>query len=174
MNNTYTRNLLLMIIVASIIIFSCRKNDIQIIIPDNSNPDLVTKVTTTISGFVTNENDEAMSGAIVRVGSAFLNTDQFGYFEIKNVEVNETAATFNVSKNGYFKLRYLLVGTATRAGTSFVSCIIYFLESSSFLDMLYIIYITSFYFVLFNHLFIIAYCLFSYIYFAKYLYIYYI
>jgi len=93
-----------MIIVASIIIFSCRKNDIQIIIPDNSNPDLVTKVTTTISGFVTNENDEAMSGAIVRVGSAFLTTDQFGYFEIKNVEVNETAATFSVSKNEYFKL----------------------------------------------------------------------
>ena len=104
MNKTYTRNLLLMIIVASIINFSCRKNDIQIIIPDNSNPDLVTKVTTTISGFVTNENDEAMPGAIVRVGSAFLNTDQFGYFEIKNVEVNETAATFSVSKVGYFKL----------------------------------------------------------------------
>jgi len=93
-----------MIIVASIIIFSCRKNDIQIIIPDNSNPDLVTKVTTTISGFVTDENDAAMQGAIVRVGSAFLTTDQFGYFEIKNVEVNETAATFNVSKVGYFKL----------------------------------------------------------------------
>ena len=88
----------------TIVFFSCRKNDIQITIPDNSNPDLVTKVTTIISGFVTNENDEAMSGAIVRVGSAFLNTDQFGYFEIKNVEVNETAATFNVSKNGYFKL----------------------------------------------------------------------
>ena len=104
MNKRITRNLLLLIFSASIIIFSCRKNDIQIIIPDNSNPDLVTKVTTTISGFVTNENDEAMSGAIVRVGSAFLNTDQFGYFEIKNVEVNETAATFNVSKNGYFKL----------------------------------------------------------------------
>ena len=97
MNKRITRNLLLLIFSASIIIFSCRKNDIQIIIPDNSNPDLVTKVTTTISGFVTNENDEAMSGAIVRVGSAFLNTDQFGYFEIKNVEVNETAATFNVS-----------------------------------------------------------------------------
>ena len=104
MKNNITRNLFLIIISISAVIFSCRKNDIQIIIPDNSNPDLVTKVTTTISGFVTNENDEAMSGAIVRVGSAFLNTDQFGYFEIKNVEVNETAATFNVSKVGYFKL----------------------------------------------------------------------
>jgi uncharacterized protein (TIGR02145 family) len=104
MNKLITRNLLLVALTISVFIFSCRKNDIQIIIPNNSNPDLVTKVTTAISGFVTNENDEAMSGAIVRVGSAFLNTDQFGYFEIKNVEVNETAATFNVSKNGYFKL----------------------------------------------------------------------
>jgi uncharacterized protein (TIGR02145 family) len=104
MNKLITRNLLLLALTISVFIFSCRKNDIQIIIPDNSNPDLVKKVTTTISGFVTNENDEAMSGAIVRVGSAFLTTDKFGYFEIKNVEVNETAATFSVSKNEYFKL----------------------------------------------------------------------
>jgi uncharacterized protein (TIGR02145 family) len=98
------RHLLYFFLSVSITIFSCKKNDIQIIIPDNSNPDLVTKVTATISGFVTDENDDALQGAIVRVGSAFLNTDQFGYFEIKNVDVNQTAATFSVSKNGYFKL----------------------------------------------------------------------
>ena len=65
--------------------------------------DLVTKVTIkTVSGFVTNENNIAVNGAIVVVGNASTTTDKFGYFEVANSLVVQNAATVKVSKPGYF------------------------------------------------------------------------
>ncbi|MBL0358309.1 MAG: carboxypeptidase regulatory-like domain-containing protein [Chitinophagaceae bacterium] len=71
-------------------------------IPDQF-PDYVTKINSTVSGFVTNENNAPVMGADVKCGSETSITDQYGYFEFKNVQVVKDAATVAVSYPGYFK-----------------------------------------------------------------------
>lgn len=66
-------------------------------------PDLTTKITSSVSGFVTDENDAAVKNATVQFGSAILYTDKYGYFEAKNIEVVKDAATVTITKPGYFK-----------------------------------------------------------------------
>lgn len=84
--------------------FSCQKE----LTPENSGgniqpPDLSTKISSNVSGFVTDENDAPVLGATVLVGSATITTDKYGYFEAKNVRVVKTAAVVTVNKPGYFK-----------------------------------------------------------------------
>ena len=87
----------------TLLFFSCQKelsigNDVF-----NQAPDLSTKISSSVSGFVTDENDAPVLGATVQVGSSTITTDKFGYFEAKNVQVVKTAATVTVNKKGYFK-----------------------------------------------------------------------
>ncbi|MEO8412258.1 MAG: hypothetical protein ABI472_01310 [Ginsengibacter sp.] len=65
-------------------------------------PDLKTKVTTSISGFITDHDDIPVNGAVVSAGSSIALTDQFGYFEINNASVVEEAAVVTVVKPGYY------------------------------------------------------------------------
>lgn len=96
------RNMLLIFTLS--IFFSCQK-DISnegggaIVTP----PDLSTKVSSSISGFVTDENDAAVMGAIVQFGTSTITTDKYGYFEAKNVQVVKEAAVVTVTRPGYFK-----------------------------------------------------------------------
>jgi hypothetical protein len=96
------RNLLLIFFVS--IFFSCQKDlsleDGGIIV---TPPDLSTKVSSSVSGFVTDENDAAVKGASVQFGTSSITTDKYGYFEAKNVQVVKEAAVVTVSKTGYFK-----------------------------------------------------------------------
>lgn len=66
-------------------------------------PDLTTKVTSSVSGFVIDETNAPVENAVVSVGGNTASTDKYGYFNIKNVQVVKTAATVTVSKPGYFK-----------------------------------------------------------------------
>ncbi|MBL0181590.1 MAG: carboxypeptidase regulatory-like domain-containing protein [Chitinophagaceae bacterium] len=90
-------------IFTAVLFFSCQK-EFSI---DNGNavllPDLKTKVSSSVSGFVTDENDAAVKGATVQFGTSTITTDKYGYFEAKNVLVVKDAAVVTVSKTGYFK-----------------------------------------------------------------------
>ncbi len=66
-------------------------------------PDLTTKVQSSVSGFVTDENNASVNGATVTVGNMNTITDKYGYFEIRNVQVIKDAAVVRVSNPGYFK-----------------------------------------------------------------------
>ena len=66
-------------------------------------PDLTTKIASSVSGFVTDENEVAVNGATVVFGSSTTTTDKFGYFEVRNVQVTQIAAMVTVIKPGYFK-----------------------------------------------------------------------
>lgn len=66
-------------------------------------PDLTTKINSSVSGFVTNENNAPVENALVLFGGTSVSTDQYGFFEIKNVEVTKTAAFVTITKAGYFK-----------------------------------------------------------------------
>jgi hypothetical protein len=97
-----SRNLLLIFTLS--VFFSCQKD---LSLDDGGTvitpPDLSTKISSSVSGFVTDENDTAVLGASVQFGSVTTTTDKYGYFEAKNVQVVKEAAVVTVSKTGYFK-----------------------------------------------------------------------
>jgi hypothetical protein len=68
-----------------------------------SPDDLTTKISSSVSGFVTDENNAPVMGASVQFGSSTFTTDKYGYFEAKNVQVVKNAAFVTVAKTGYFK-----------------------------------------------------------------------
>ncbi|MEO5943098.1 MAG: hypothetical protein ABIP30_01930 [Ferruginibacter sp.] len=69
-----------------------------------SSLDLTTKVTaSSISGFVTDENNKALIGATVKIGTTTILTDKYGFFEARNSEVVKNAALITVTQVGYFK-----------------------------------------------------------------------
>ncbi|MEO6731269.1 MAG: hypothetical protein ABIN01_08625 [Ferruginibacter sp.] len=68
-----------------------------------SPPDLLTKITSSVSGFVIDENDLAVNGATVNMGGIGTLTDKYGFFEIKNVQVTKDAAVVTVTQPAYFK-----------------------------------------------------------------------
>jgi hypothetical protein len=92
------------IIASSAFFLSCQKefsgNGIEI---ENELPDLTTKIASSVSGFVTDENEAAVNGATVVFGSSTTTTDKFGYFEVRNVQVIKKAAVVTIIKPGYFK-----------------------------------------------------------------------
>lgn len=97
--------IILTTMIAVLFFASCQKT-IDIIetptAPVVTPTDLTTKVSSSVSGFVTDENNTAVQNALVRVGTSIVQTDQYGYFEVKNVLVVKTAALVTVEKNGYF------------------------------------------------------------------------
>lgn len=97
-----SRNLLLIFTLS--IFFSCQK-DLSLEAGGTvvTPPDLSTTINSSVSGFVTDENDAAVMGATVRFGSSNSTTDKYGYFEAKNVQVVKEAAVVTVIKPGYFK-----------------------------------------------------------------------
>lgn len=92
-----------LLISLSILFFACKKDLSQEGTTVTVNTDLTTKVSTSVSGFVTDENDHPAQGALVTAGIGTATTDQFGYFEIKNVQLVKNAAFVTVNKTGYFK-----------------------------------------------------------------------
>ncbi len=107
MNITLTKKSIYLTIFSlftALLFFSCQKTlDFENSGGSIQPPDLTTKISSTVSGFVTDENDAAVMGASVLVGSATVITDKYGYFEAKNVQVVKEAAVVTVNKPGYFK-----------------------------------------------------------------------
>ena len=69
----------------------------------NELPDLTSKINSSVSGFVTDENEVAVAGASIVFGSNSTTTDKFGYFDVKNTSVTQNAAVVTILKPGYFK-----------------------------------------------------------------------
>lgn len=94
---------LLTLLLASITLWSCQK-DLDETLVDNINqvPNLTTKINSSVSGFVVDENNQAVAGALVVVYDKTTTTDDYGYFSVKNVNVVKTAAVVTVKKSGYF------------------------------------------------------------------------
>ena len=95
--------LLFSVLFTAALFTGCKKNT-DIPATDNGNPpDLTTKVKSSVSGFVTDENDLPVNIATVQIGTATITTDKYGYFEATNVDVVKEAAVVTVNKTGYFK-----------------------------------------------------------------------
>ncbi len=70
--------------------------------PTLPTADLTTRVNASVSGFVTNETNAPVEGAIVQFGSAQTTTDEYGFFSFNNTSVVKNAAIVSVNKPGYF------------------------------------------------------------------------
>ncbi len=92
-----------LLIFTAALFFSCQKNLDYESAGSTAPPDLSTKIISTVSGFVTDENDAAVMGASVQFGTSTITTDKYGYFEAKNAQVVKNAAVVSVNKTGYFK-----------------------------------------------------------------------
>lgn len=86
--------------------------------PIDTPVELGSKVTTSVSGFVTDENDAPVQGAAVKIGLQTLTTDQYGYFAVSNVSLTKNAATVTVNSGGYFPGIRTFIAAAGK--TSFV------------------------------------------------------
>lgn len=96
-------SLLLTILFATSFFFSCDK---ELSSENGGNalaPDLTTQVSSSVSGFVTDEYDQPVPNATVKIGSVTITTNKFGFYEARNVMVVKNAATVSVVKPGYFK-----------------------------------------------------------------------
>ena len=96
----------LMLIMSVFFFLSCQKDiDLQTTspLPETVTPDLTTRTNSSVSGFVTDENNTAVIGADVKVGNSTTTTDKYGYFEARNADVVKNAALVTVTKPGYFK-----------------------------------------------------------------------
>lgn len=102
-----TRNVrtLFLVSVLSVLIITCKKTTVDQPAQQEAEQqvDLSSKVTASVSGFVTNESGTAVQAANVQYGLSTTTTDKYGYFEIKNATVTAKAAFVTVSINGYFK-----------------------------------------------------------------------
>ena len=86
----------------SIGLFSCKKETDT----PPSNPGTIVNpgktIVTSIGGIIVDENDDAVAGATVTIGSNTKQTDARGLFMFNDIPVNELKAYVKVEKNGYF------------------------------------------------------------------------
>ena len=101
----------------SIFVVSCQKEfSGDGFIVTETQPDLTTKISSSVSGFVTDETDAAVNGASVQAGGSSTTTDKYGYFSISNVQVVKNAAVVTVSKPGYFNGIKTFIASAGHSG----------------------------------------------------------
>ncbi len=96
---------LLLLLTGCLVFYACKKNfsDEQYI-PDNTTklPDLTSTITASVSGFITDQNGAAVSGAQVTGGTQTATTNLYGYFKLSNISLGKLAGFVKVSMAGYF------------------------------------------------------------------------
>lgn len=112
MKSLYTLSTAVVFLFFCVLFFSCQK-DISPENPPAPNPnnDLSLKIITSVSGFVTDENNLPVQNAAVNAGTKTATTDQYGYFKINNAELVKNSAFVTVNKPGYFKGIKTWIGT---------------------------------------------------------------
>lgn len=100
MKNTLSSVWLCILIIT---IYSCRKDSAhQSTPPDPQKPDFSTKIATSLSGYVQDEDGAPIPFAKVTAGDKLVNTDQYGYYSFDNVSLPQTAGLIKVSASGFF------------------------------------------------------------------------
>ena len=97
---------LLLVLVSTIFISSCKKNIDDDPIPVPENPMAIpaaSPVTGSISGMVVDETNTPVTGATVHYGTTSVNTDARGMFSFNQVTLDKYVTTVTVTNPGYFK-----------------------------------------------------------------------
>ncbi len=70
--------------------------------PELITPDFTEKITTSVKGFVVDEDGNPVAYASVAAGEKQISTDEYGYFELSNASLPKFAGQVKVTKTGYF------------------------------------------------------------------------
>ncbi len=105
----------ILLFIATILLFSCRKNDSLPTTETNIN---TTTVTSTVKGVIVNELDVPVSGATVTLGSNTVTTTTNGKFEFRNKLMSQNNAYIKVVKSGYFNGNRSMMLTANETQTT--------------------------------------------------------
>ena len=97
----------LLAIIFSCIFFlsACKKNSVDEQYIETVHPvipDLSTQVIASVAGFITDEQGNAITGAIVKGSAVTVTTDDYGYFRITNASFAKSAGFVQVTRSGYF------------------------------------------------------------------------
>lgn len=93
-----------------LILSACRKDIDNTMITDHT-PDptvidaytpKVQQITASVLGFITDENNQPIVDATVKMGTIETSTDNFGHFRITNADMNALGTFITVQKTGYF------------------------------------------------------------------------
>ena len=88
-------------LIAVLLLFGCRKNELINIITVDEEPPTVL-VVSSFKGKVLDEKGQPVSGATVSVSNNLTTTDQNGLFVLKNIKAIKGSALVKVEKAGYF------------------------------------------------------------------------
>ena len=93
---------ILKLIIAFIVLclFSCQKDNEGFRTTPNGGD---TSYESDITGFVINEDNDPILGASVSFNGDVVQTDEFGYYQFKNVLVDSRHNFINITKDGYFE-----------------------------------------------------------------------
>ncbi len=94
-------NIRLFSLLALVLLFGCRKNELIDKVTIKEAPPIVL-VVSSFQGKVLDENGQPVSGARVSIYNSNTTTDSKGLFEFKNVKAPKAAALVKVEKAGYF------------------------------------------------------------------------
>lgn len=106
---------LILIAAGMLFVTACRKNYAEeqyIPTPDPIVPHLEIKITSSVAGFVNDENNKPVAGATVQAGNKQTTTDEYGYFKISDAVIPKLAGFVKVSKTGLFDAFRTFTGTA--------------------------------------------------------------
>ena len=70
---------------------------------DNADPSTVTLVTSSVRGVITNENDEPLSGVLVKIGTVEVETDVNGIFRVQDRKFDQNGTVISASRLGYYE-----------------------------------------------------------------------
>ena len=103
--NFFKKPPVLLAVLLLVINCSCQR-DIDLYVPDNNNVGQILNpvpVQASVSGKLVDQNDNAISGAMVRSGLNITTTDSRGLFRFNNIIMDKYASVVTVEYNGYFK-----------------------------------------------------------------------
>ncbi len=97
------KNFLSLLTLSCLLIFACNKEEVNPI-PQVNTPDGIVRsmVTSSVSGFVVNEFDIAVEGAMITYEGYTTTSDENGAFLFQNIEMNENGSYIVADKDGFF------------------------------------------------------------------------
>jgi hypothetical protein len=105
--NSIMKNYTLRLLVVSLLLLtfhSCNKDEETDPTSTNTSSNLFGSfISVTVKGRVLDANGNAITGAVVKAGSATTNTDAMGVFILNNISANQKLGCVIVEKAGYFK-----------------------------------------------------------------------
>jgi len=93
----------IVLLLVSVFFYQCQKELSFSNNPNNNNTGPASPVEATIQGVITDENDDPVEGAVIKVGSKNAVTDADGFFRILRASLNNRDALVTAEKAGYFK-----------------------------------------------------------------------